>query len=363
MVPLTVRQIHSMQKLQILAPELKAIQQKYKNDKQRQQQEIMAFYRENKVNPAASCLPVLLQIPIFISLFFVLRDFEDEVFPQYPGSDLGFLGIVPNITDKLTEHWSGYLLLVLYVASQVASTLLTPITDKTQRALFLALPFLFIFFVINFPVGLMLYWITTNLWTVGQGLVTRRLMPRPADAAAETHVPNARTRGGDATGAPSRGEGSGVRRGADEARAPAQAARAPDAAMSVSEGAGRDTVQVETTGETVGEAKWAALRELEALVPGLDKGRVRFQVVSEGERGLLGVGQVPARVMAEADRAPPTPRPRSPRRRRSRARPRRPSAGSSSSSAPPSASARASPSGRTTTASSSRASPAPTSGS
>ncbi len=179
MVPLTVRQIHSMQKLQLLAPELKSIQQKYKNDKQRQQQEIMAFYRENKVNPAASCLPVLLQIPIFISLFFVLRDFEDEVFPQYPGSDLGFLGFVPNITDKLTDHWSGYLLLVLYVASQVASTLLTPITDRTQRALFLALPFLFIFFVINFPVGLMLYWITTNLWTVGQGLVTRRLMPRP----------------------------------------------------------------------------------------------------------------------------------------------------------------------------------------
>jgi YidC/Oxa1 family membrane protein insertase len=94
MVPLTVRQIHSMQKLQMIAPELKAIQQKYKNDKQRQQQEVMAFYKENKVNPAASCLPVLLQIPIFISLFFVLRDFEKEVFPQYPGSDLGFLHVV-----------------------------------------------------------------------------------------------------------------------------------------------------------------------------------------------------------------------------------------------------------------------------
>jgi YidC/Oxa1 family membrane protein insertase len=179
MVPLTVRQIHSMQKLQVLAPELKAIQQKYKNDKQRQQQEIMAFYRENKVNPAASCLPILLQIPIFISLFFVLRDFEDEVFPKYPGSELDFLGFIPNITDNLTEHWSGYLLLVLYVGSQVASTLLTPIADRTQRAIFLALPFLFIFFVINFPVGLMLYWITTNLWTVGQGLITRRLLPRP----------------------------------------------------------------------------------------------------------------------------------------------------------------------------------------
>ena len=183
MVPLTVRQIHSMQKLQMIAPELKAIQQKYKNDKQRQQQEVMAFYKENKVNPAASCLPVLLQIPIFISLFFVLRDFEKEVFPQYPGSDLGFLHVVPNITDQVSDHWSGYLLLILYVASQLLSTLLTPITDRTQRAIFIALPFVFIFFVINFPVGLMLYWVTTNLWTIGQGLVTRRLMPRPATPA------------------------------------------------------------------------------------------------------------------------------------------------------------------------------------
>ena len=179
MVPLTVRQIHSMQKLQMIAPELKAIQQKYKNDKPRQQQEVMAFYKENKVNPAASCLPVLLQIPIFISLFFVLRDFEKEVFPQYPGSDLGFLHVVPNITDQVSDHWSGYLLLVLYVGSQLLSTLLTPITDRTQRAIFIALPFVFIFFVINFPVGLMLYWSTTNLWTVGQGLITRRLVPKP----------------------------------------------------------------------------------------------------------------------------------------------------------------------------------------
>jgi YidC/Oxa1 family membrane protein insertase len=143
----------------------------------------MAFYKENKVNPAASCLPVLLQIPIFISLFFVLRDFEKEVFPQYPGSDLGFLHVVPNITDQVSDHWSGYLLLVLYVASQLLSTLLTPIADRTQRAIFIALPFVFIFFVINFPVGLMLYWVTTNLWTIGQGLVTRRLMPRPATPA------------------------------------------------------------------------------------------------------------------------------------------------------------------------------------
>lgn len=180
MVPLTVKQIHSMQKLQVFAPELKALQQKYKHDKQRQQQEVMAFYRENKVNPVASCLPLLIQIPIFFALFFVLRDFEEEIFPQYPASDLGWLGIVPSITENLNTHWSGWLLLVVYVGSQVASTFFMSATmDPRQRYIFLALPFVFIFFVINFPVGLMLYWSTTNLWTVGQGLITRRLVPKP----------------------------------------------------------------------------------------------------------------------------------------------------------------------------------------
>ena len=79
LVPLTVRQIHSMQNLQAHAPEMKAIQQKYKHDKQKMNQEMMAFYKENQINPAASCLPMLAQFPIFIGLFFVLRDFEEEI--------------------------------------------------------------------------------------------------------------------------------------------------------------------------------------------------------------------------------------------------------------------------------------------
>jgi YidC/Oxa1 family membrane protein insertase len=179
MVPLTIRQIHSMQRLQVLAPELKALQQKYKTDKKRQQEEVMKFYRENKVNPAASCLPLLLQIPIFISLFYALRGFEKNIYPLYPGSDLSFLWIVPNITDPVNSIWSGWLLLVVYVASQLLSALLTPVTDKTQRIIFIVLPFAFVPFIIHFPIGLLLYWVTTNLWTVGQGLVTRRLMPKP----------------------------------------------------------------------------------------------------------------------------------------------------------------------------------------
>jgi len=115
-------------------------------------------------------------------LYYVLRDFEKEVFPQYPGSDLGWLGIVPNITTNITDHWSGWLLLSIYVVSQVASTYFMSTTmDPRQRWIFMALPLVFVLFIVNasFPVGLLLYWVTTNLWTVGQGLVTRRLMPKP----------------------------------------------------------------------------------------------------------------------------------------------------------------------------------------
>jgi YidC/Oxa1 family membrane protein insertase len=180
LVPLTIRQIHSMQKLQRHAPEMKAIQQRFKQDKKRQQEELMKFYRENKINPASSCLPLLLQIPVFISLFYVLRGFEKEIFPKYPGSDLGWLDIVPNIADPANTHWSGYLLLGIYAVSQTLSTLLMSTTmDRTQRMLLLVLPIAFLFVVLNFPAGLVLYWVTTNLWTVGQGLITRRLAPKP----------------------------------------------------------------------------------------------------------------------------------------------------------------------------------------
>jgi YidC/Oxa1 family membrane protein insertase len=184
-VPLTVKQIRSMQHLQAHAPELKALQQKYKHDKQRMNEEVMKFYKENKINPAASCLPVLIQIPVFISLYYVLRNFEKTLLVNYPGSDLGWLGIVPNITTSITEHWSGWLLLSIYVISQVASTYFMSTTmDPRQRWIFMALPLVFVLFIVNasFPVGLLLYWVTTNLWTVGQGLVTKRLMPKPQAA-------------------------------------------------------------------------------------------------------------------------------------------------------------------------------------
>jgi YidC/Oxa1 family membrane protein insertase len=185
LVPLTIKQIHSMQRLQQYAPALKELQKKYKSDKQKLREEQMKFFQEHQVNPASSCLPIVFQIPIFFALYFVLRDFEDEVYPEYPESDLGWLGFVPNITDNIPDHWSGYLLVGVYVASQVSSAYFMSVSaERTQRILFLILPFLLLPFIIDppggtvFPVGLLIYWVTTNLWTVGQGIVTRRLVPR-----------------------------------------------------------------------------------------------------------------------------------------------------------------------------------------
>ena len=180
LVPLTVRQIHSMQNLQAHAPEMKAIQQKYKHDKQKMNQEMMAFYRENQINPASSCLPILAQFPIFIGLFFVLRDFDDEILTQerYEGSSVDWLSLI-DITDDTKVGW-GPLLIVLYGVSQLTSSyLMSQNMQPAQRALLLILPIAFIPFVLNFPSGLMLYWLTTNLWTTGQGLITRRLTPKP----------------------------------------------------------------------------------------------------------------------------------------------------------------------------------------
>jgi YidC/Oxa1 family membrane protein insertase len=215
LVPLTVRQIHSMQNLQAHAPEMKAIQQRWKHDRKRQNEELMKFYRENKINPAASCLPIVAQIPIFISLFFVLKDFEKEIFPHYQGSDLDWLGLV-DITQPTKDGW-GPLLLLVYVASQLSSSwLMSAQMQKAQRVLLMVLPIVFIPFILNFPSGLMIYWLTTNLWTTGQGIVTRRLIPRPQapdKRSSRTPPPEPEQPPPRATKQRAAGDGTGTRDG------------------------------------------------------------------------------------------------------------------------------------------------------
>lgn len=196
LLPLTLKQVKSMRGLQLIAPEMKKIQEKYKDDKQRQQQEMMKLYSEHKVNPFASCLPLLAQLPVFISLFYMLRqDLRVEICPDKnpdlsntvpcgstPESQFLF---IPDITDKATGAVL-VVLVVLYVGSQLASSLLMSVSaDKNQRRIFLALPFIFVPFILSFPAGLLVYWITTNLWTIVQQFIVRRTVGpvvKPEDA-------------------------------------------------------------------------------------------------------------------------------------------------------------------------------------
>jgi YidC/Oxa1 family membrane protein insertase len=122
---------------------------------------------------------MLVQIPVFFALYFVLKNFSSHT--NAPLNELGWL-IVPDITSKVTAHWSGYVLLVLYLASQVGYAYFgtPPNIPRSQRILFMVVPFFILPFVSRFPVGLLIYWMTTNLWTVGQGIITRRMVPKPA---------------------------------------------------------------------------------------------------------------------------------------------------------------------------------------
>jgi YidC/Oxa1 family membrane protein insertase len=234
LVPLTFRQLKSMQEMQRMAPQITALKEKYKDDKQRQQQEIMKFYRENKINPLASCLPLLLQLPVFISLFYMLRtDLKKHICghsltAEYPHYLLhhahvtlnDYIGktscdsvaphsakflFLPDITNKATGVALA-VLIVLYVGSQVASTLVATATaDPNQRRLMLLLPIVFVIILYRYPAGLLVYWITTNLWTIGQQLLIRRYMGPPPAAAGK---------GAAAAGAPPDGKAPAARAGA-----------------------------------------------------------------------------------------------------------------------------------------------------
>jgi YidC/Oxa1 family membrane protein insertase len=187
LIPLTYRQLKGMRAMQALQPQIKEIQEKYKNDRQRMQQEMMRFYQENKVNPFATCIPLLAQIPVFITLFSVLRnELPADIGCQagHCGSEASFL-FINDLTAK--AHGAELIaLLVLYVGTQLVSSMVMTITaDKSQRMMMMMLPFVFVIFVVNFPAGLVLYWITTNFWTIGQQYTIQRLIPAPHVATPE----------------------------------------------------------------------------------------------------------------------------------------------------------------------------------
>ncbi len=246
LIPLTYKQLKSMRALQAFQPQIKELQEKYKNDRQRLSQEMMKFYQENKINPLASCIPLLAQMPIFITLFYTLRGplredmcgqtsmtcgdvpfnivqssatsgaAEEKMVAagslsadQIDNVVTNFATIKP-LTDGVTSFGESFFfipdltaeavggvliaLIILYVATQLVSGLIMATTaDRNQRLLMMALPFVFIPFIINFPAGLILYWITTNFWTIGQQAVVNKVIPPPAkldpEVAAATKAP------------------------------------------------------------------------------------------------------------------------------------------------------------------------------
>lgn len=179
LLPLTYKQVTSMLHMQQYQPQIKELNEKYKDDPQRKQQELMKFFKTHGINPLASCFPLLLQMPFFIAMFYALR--EPSLQADMNATDPSFF-FITNLTKDPTGA-ELVVLLVLYVGSQLGSTLvsLSTATDQMQRRLMLALPFIFVPFIIHFPAGLILYWITTNFWTLGQSFVVKWMRIRQGD--------------------------------------------------------------------------------------------------------------------------------------------------------------------------------------
>jgi YidC/Oxa1 family membrane protein insertase len=209
-LPLTFKQVRSMQAMQQLQPQMKELQKRYKDDRQRMNQEVMKLYQEHQVNPLGSCLPLVLQFPFFLALFYLQQSEAFRVEVRNTGAALGrFIGGDPVgathvgggekflFIPDLTVAPKGAVLIVLvviYITTQLASSTVSAMamTDKNQKRLIYALPFIFTPFIINFPAGLLVYWITTNSWTIGQQLLIRKILPPPhlKDAAEDDGKPS-----------------------------------------------------------------------------------------------------------------------------------------------------------------------------
>lgn len=226
--PLTAKQARSMIAMQRLQPEIKKLQAKYKGDRQKLNEELMKFYQENKVNPLAGCLPLLVQMPIFFALFNVLRHSEDyvpassDLYAALCGSQavsdcdpkgLSFLSM--DLSVSALDSHSGFLdalpyflLVALVVVTGILQARQTQKNSAGANPQMLmvgrVLPIMFGLFSLQFPAGLVLYFFTSNLWRLGQQeLILRRWGPaRPA-----TGVVDARSK--DVTGKPPPGGTAG----------------------------------------------------------------------------------------------------------------------------------------------------------
>jgi len=201
LVPLTITQTKSMARMQKIQPELKELQKKYKDDKQKLQQETMEFYKKNNVNPLAGCLPLLLQLPVFFALFQALRN-PSEIVTNVLGSfnlygvanglktglmgfvnsaDIGITGVAnPKYNFlwlNLNERDPYYILVILMVATMFVSMKMTN-TDPKQSKIMYIMPVAFGFISFQFPSGILVYWVTTNIWSIGQQWIVNKIVTR-----------------------------------------------------------------------------------------------------------------------------------------------------------------------------------------
>jgi YidC/Oxa1 family membrane protein insertase len=169
LVPLTIPQLRMTRKMAEIAPAMKKLQEKFKQDPQRQQKEILALWKKNNVNPAAGCLPLLLQMPFLWALFYTFRDYH------YIAASAGFLWI-PSLSHPDPSYVMAVLVAVTtYLSMRFASP--TTTTDSSQRITFLILPVVFGYFSANYAAGLSLYWVVSNLFTYAQQVVLLKHLP------------------------------------------------------------------------------------------------------------------------------------------------------------------------------------------
>ncbi|MCK5567556.1 MAG: membrane protein insertase YidC, partial [Actinomycetia bacterium] len=169
LTPLTITQTRSMARMQKIQPQLKELQKKYKDDKQKLQQETMAFYKENNVNPLAGCLPLILQMPVFFALFQTLRNPTEKVTTVVNNFKFLWMDL-----DKPDPY---YILVILMVATMFLSTKLST-TDPKQAKIMYILPVVFGFISFRFEAGILVYWVTTNVWSIGQQWVVNKIVKR-----------------------------------------------------------------------------------------------------------------------------------------------------------------------------------------
>lgn len=196
LLPIVARQVRAQRELRRHLPELTALRRRHADDRERLQRELLEYYRRHRINPLASLAPTLLQIPVFISLYFLMREEVREGLFRHAG----FL-FVPDLGSQ--PHGTVLIALIAaYATAQLAASALAASSlEGGQRGLVMAMPLLFAGVVARVPAGLAVYWITSALWSFGQQLTIRRLLgPAPAMA-----VPAADEQGGQSAVASARG--------------------------------------------------------------------------------------------------------------------------------------------------------------